>query len=75
LQHNKITAQEFAVKLNISGEKPGLVVWAEDSHPIGCGFKSCRILGLADRAFGLIDQTIFQTNQVIKMINLKVNEN
>ncbi len=26
------------------GEKPGLVVRAEDSHPTGRGFKSCRIL-------------------------------
>jgi len=26
------------------GEKPGLVVRAEDSHPRGCGFGSRRIL-------------------------------
>jgi hypothetical protein len=30
---------------------------------------------LALRAFGLMNQCIFQTNQVIKMIKLKVNEN
>ena len=35
----------------VSGEKPGLVVGEEDSHPKGSGFESCHILDGCKRSY------------------------
>ena len=49
MRHNVITLGVFVTDNNkqsifIQGEKPGIVVRAEESRPRGCGFESRRIL-------------------------------